>query len=121
MQRSKAVRSSGSIFSGHSRNTDGAPATADRSIPSVAGRPRLRELDHLFVHNLRFWSMVSIIAVHCSREFEFARESSPTHLGIAIITTFKFGTIGFFLVSGFLLGERVDSPQSRRILHAPAE
>jgi hypothetical protein len=52
--------------------------------------------------------MVSIIAVHCSREFEFARASSPTHLGIAIITTFKFGTIGFFLVSGFLLGERVD-------------
>jgi membrane-bound acyltransferase YfiQ involved in biofilm formation len=51
--------------------------------------------------------MVSIIAVHCADEFAFTK-ASPTHLGIAIITMFKFGTIGFFLVSGFLLGERVD-------------
>jgi hypothetical protein len=51
--------------------------------------------------------MVSIIAVHCANEFEFAK-APVTHLGIAIISTLKFGTIGFFLVSGFLLGERVD-------------
>jgi hypothetical protein len=56
---------------------------------------------------MRFWAMVSIIAVHCAGEFEFAK-ASPTHLGIAVISALKFGTIDFFLVSGFLLGERVD-------------
>jgi hypothetical protein len=56
---------------------------------------------------MRFWSMVSIIAVHCANELELVK-APHTHLGIAIITAFKFGTIGFFLVSGFLLGERVD-------------
>lgn len=52
--------------------------------------------------------MVSIIGVHSAGEFESFKASHSSHLGIAIIAALKFGTIGFFLVSGFLLGERVD-------------
>ncbi len=49
---------------------------------------------------------MSIIVAHCTRVFEFV----PCHwqLGIAFATPFKFATVGFFLISGFLLGERVD-------------
>jgi membrane-bound acyltransferase YfiQ involved in biofilm formation len=77
---------------------------ADRRVATFSGRPRPRELDHLFVNNVRFWSMLSIIAVHSWYVFGTARSS----FDIVAVTPFKFATIGFFLIAGFLLGERVD-------------
>ena len=68
--------------------------------------PRLRELNHLFVNNVRFWSILSIIAIHSAGVF--AVVDSNQDLGFALLAPFKFATIGFFLISGFLMGERVD-------------
>ena len=50
--------------------------------------------------------MLSIIAVHSGNAFGLVHFNSK--LGIALVMPFKFATIGFFLISGFLLGERVD-------------
>ncbi|MDP9039310.1 MAG: acyltransferase [Acidobacteriota bacterium] len=83
------------------------PSTqGDRRITRGAGRPRPKELNHLFVNNVRFWCMLSIVAMHAVQAVLLV----PSHaqLGILLTTPFKFATIGFFLISGFLLGERVD-------------
>lgn len=48
--------------------------------------------------------MFAIIAAHCV----CFTDVPDSYLMRAVITPFKFGTIGFFLISGFLLGERVD-------------
>ena len=50
--------------------------------------------------------MLAIITIHCSGTITTIGFNSK--LGIALVTPFKFATIGFFLISGFLLGERVD-------------
>lgn len=51
--------------------------------------------------------MAAVILVHCLDVDRFTNWS-PWQLRIFLIASFKFGTIGFFLVSGFLMGERVD-------------
>lgn len=51
--------------------------------------------------------MVGIIAVHCTETFAVIRGGHWQIMPV-LTTPFKFGTIGFFLISGFLLGERVD-------------
>ena len=48
--------------------------------------------------------MLSIVAAHSW----FVFGSTNSKFDIAVVTPFKFATIGFFLISGFLLGERVD-------------
>jgi hypothetical protein len=51
--------------------------------------------------------MLSIIVVHATSPFGLVK-GVHWQLPLAAIVPFKFGTIGFFLISGFLLGERVD-------------
>jgi hypothetical protein len=51
--------------------------------------------------------MLSVVVVHCASTWKFLNWS-PWQLRLLITVAFKFGTIGFFLVSGFLMGERVD-------------
>ena len=51
--------------------------------------------------------MFAIIAIHCAF-FLNTPDSFRSVLVQAVFTPLKFGTIGFFLISGFLLGERVD-------------
>ena len=48
--------------------------------------------------------MLSIIVIHSWSVFG----SANSRLDVALVTPFKFATIAFFLISGFLLGERVD-------------
>src|SRR5947209_2249667 len=50
--------------------------------------------------------MLAIVLLHCVSAFGIVNPQS--HLILALVTPLKFGTIGFFLISGFLLGERVD-------------
>ena len=50
--------------------------------------------------------MLSIIAIHSASVLGLAKIHSD--LSIALVAPFKFATIGFFLISGFLMGERVD-------------
>jgi membrane-bound acyltransferase YfiQ involved in biofilm formation len=73
---------------------------------------------YLFVDNVRFWSMAAIVAMHC---LFFAWTGVPMSRAlIGMVTILKFGTVGFFVISGFLLGDRVqtDTPAaylSRRV------
>ena len=65
----------------------------------VSKEPRAR---HLFVDNVRFLSMLAIVCVHGMAVL------GPDDGGLGrqvLQLPLKFGTIGFFLISGFLLGE----------------
>lgn len=62
--------------------------------------------DYLFVSNVRFMSMVSIIWVHTILFWGSATSASAVaYLQILLLQAMKFGTIGFFLISGYLCGE----------------
>jgi hypothetical protein len=61
---------------------------------------------HLFVDNVRFLSMIGIVAIHGTAVF-WLTGIHPLLIA-AVLTPLKFATIGFFLISGFLLGERLE-------------
>ncbi len=65
--------------------------------------------NHLFANNVRFLSMAAIIAMHTLESYPSAMRlvARPDPL-FYLVQSLKFGTIGFFLVSGFLFGERID-------------
>ena len=63
---------------------------------------------HLFVHTVRFWSMAAIIAMHSQPPFRATHGITQAHLQL-MLQPFKFGTIGFFLISGFLMGDRLQT------------
>lgn len=65
---------------------------------------------HLFVHSVRFWSMLCIVALHSFVIVDLqARQTgyAPSFAVECGLQVFKFATISFFLISGFLLGERL--------------
>jgi membrane-bound acyltransferase YfiQ involved in biofilm formation len=69
--------------------------------------------NHPFVNNVRFWSMFSIIAIHCIWSPIFSNDDLRTHhFQFTLVQILKFGSIDFFLISGFLLGERIDQCSS---------
>lgn len=59
-----------------------------------------------FVNDIRFWSMLAIVLEHCSLlVFLTDHCNSFSILPVALIIQLcKFGTISFFIISGFLLG-----------------
>ncbi len=63
---------------------------------------------HLFVDNVRFWSMFAVVAIHGALVFP---EIKQPRLGLieVIETPFKFATIAFFLMSGFLAGRGLET------------
>ncbi len=66
---------------------------------------RSRRPDYVFVSNIRFLAMVAIVYIHSNG---FINTSGFFgHLQNVLLQSAKFGTIGFFLISGFLLGERL--------------
>lgn len=65
----------------------------------------LRGTDHLFVNNVRFLCIVAIVGVHSAADEKLYPGMSGWWPAI-YVSWMKFGTIGFFLISGFLLGER---------------
>ncbi len=70
---------------------------------------RKRATDHLCVDNVRYWSMFAVIAVHSLIAWGIHSDSGiGWEIQIALLQAAKFGTIGFYLISGFLLGQRVD-------------
>ncbi len=66
--------------------------------------------DHIFANNVRFLSMAAIIGVHAigaySAIVQLPSVSAPLFY---FEQPLKFGTIAFFLVAGFLFGERIDA------------
>ena len=75
---------------------------------------------HLFVDNVRFWSMFAVVAIHCSLVFV---EIQRPRLGlmVAVQTPFKFATIAFFLMSGFLAGRGLETVQPLTYLRRRCE
>lgn len=69
------------------------------------GREESTHPNHIFVNNVRFWSMIGIVFLHSIGAF--GAPGRPSLIIIALTTPSKFGTIAFFLISGFLLGERI--------------
>ncbi|HWR53172.1 MAG TPA: acyltransferase [Bryobacteraceae bacterium] len=74
----------------------------------VNHRPTPSGAEHVFVNNIRHWSMFAIVFIH---SYVFAAGSAlELPFGTEMfVQAAKFGTIGFFFISGFLLGERVEA------------
>ena len=67
--------------------------------------PSAGRTTYLVVDNVRFWSMAAIVAMHGL--FFAWKGAALSRTAIGLITILKFGTVGFFVISGFLLGDRV--------------
>ena len=84
-----------------------APSGIHAVAPVNGGRARISASPQsaqgfAFVDNVRFCAMLAVVVTHA----KFCVEGVSVHAGILFSTPFKFGTIGFFLVSGFLMGNR---------------
>lgn len=62
-------------------------------------------IDFVFVNNIRFLAMISIIAVH---SYLWPWSFSDNPLAVALLQVFKFGTLSFFMISGYLLGTKIE-------------
>jgi membrane-bound acyltransferase YfiQ involved in biofilm formation len=86
------------------RNTLASP-----NRDSYSRRSRIPGVDHVFVNNVRFLSMAAVVLEHSIGMFGgLAGRSPSSRLSVGLTQPCKFGTIGFFLISGFLMGERLD-------------
>ncbi len=88
----------------------GAQAKAHESPAPRMGQVGvpLQKPSHLFVDNVRFWSMFAVVALHSAQIIALIVHQRP-ELVIAVTTPIKFGTIAFFLASGFLAGRGVET------------
>jgi surface polysaccharide O-acyltransferase-like enzyme len=66
--------------------------------------------DYRFVTNTRFVSMVGVVALHSELMSITLRDG---WLNIVLNQTVKFSTICFFMISGFLLGDRLEDASPR--------
>lgn len=73
--------------------------------------------DHLFVNNVRFISMAAVVAEHSLGALaQLGGLGQSGCLLWSFVGPFKFGTIGFFLISGFLMGEGLERRNSLEYL-----
>lgn len=66
-----------------------------------------RKHEHLFIHTVRFWSMVAIVLMHAISELNYEWQPIPLGQKSFMVQPFKFATIAFFIISGFLVGDRL--------------
>ena len=93
--------------------TDSLKATSRRPEHLSAPVPMLlvpaeakNAAGHLFVDNIRFLSMAAVVLIHCIGGAAVLDGSDLSHsLLLGLVQACKFGTIGFFLISGYLMGE----------------
>ena len=84
-----------------------AKRTKQRLSPSGtvdAGSRSHQTSDYLFVSNVRFLAMISIVWVHALLLWGSASVPA-SYIQVVLLQLMKFGTIAFFLISGYLLGE----------------
>ena len=80
--------------------------STDKSVPSRLTMTHEIPEGHLFVSNVRFLAMAAVVCIHCIGQFgELANIAPAGILNATLVQPFKFGSIGFFLISGFLMGE----------------
>jgi hypothetical protein len=83
---------------------------ATSQIESTTDSRKPDSVDHIFANNVRFLSMAAIIAVHTILSYPaVAQIPSPPSVLLYLAQPLKFGTIAFFLVAGFLFGERINA------------
>lgn len=73
--------------------------------------------EYLFVSNVRFLSMIAVVILHCIFSLTCDLKlnvSQGVIFGLA--QPFKFGTIGFFLISGFLMADKIQGRSSSEYL-----
>jgi len=78
--------------------------------PPAATKTSAKPVGHsnyLFVNNVRFMSMLAIVWVHAETLWGTSSQPTAHYLQLSLLQFLKFGTIGFFLISGFLMGEGV--------------
>lgn len=68
----------------------------------------------MFIHTVRFWSMAAIVILHSAGKFTKYQYVSLPVMSF-MMQPFKFATIGFFIISGFLLGDRL--PETNRFAY----
>jgi membrane-bound acyltransferase YfiQ involved in biofilm formation len=82
---------------------ESSPEIGIETPPNELQKPSRRP-EYVFVNNIRFLAMVAIVYGH-SNGIISNIGGAFGHLQYALFQSAKFGTIGFFLISGFLLGE----------------
>lgn len=75
-------------------------------LPAPKPHPVDKRQQFLFIHTVRFWSMVGIVLIHGALSVADI-QVIPVWEKTLMDQAFKFGTIGFFLISGFLIGDRL--------------
>jgi hypothetical protein len=73
-------------------------------VEPLSIKEKTNSSDYYQVTNIRFLSMITIVAMH-SEIFQVT--FSGNQLNVIISQILKFGTIGFFMISGFLLGHKL--------------
>jgi hypothetical protein len=63
--------------------------------------------NYSFVDNIRFASMACIVWIHCASTILATNVHADNNLTFLFIQPFKFATICFFLISGFLMGTKL--------------
>lgn len=68
-----------------------------------------RKSNYPFINNVRFWSMIAIVAIHALYEWgDLAKDLGLTgSVQMFLLQSCKFASPAFFLISGFLLGDRL--------------
>jgi len=83
--------------------------------PIHSTTPPLTKTNYAFIDSLRFISMIGIVMEHCGNYFGV--ENYPHLLQkifvVANVSVYKFGTIIFFLLSGFLIGDKIKTTTAR--------
>jgi hypothetical protein len=100
----------GFVFHSSTATLETALKSGEPKLQAVSDAPHAglrgdRTSDYLFVNNVRFLAMISIVWVHTVGFWGGATASLTSHLQLILVQAMKFGTIGFFLISGYLLGE----------------
>ncbi len=107
LQNVRFGAASGVIEDGLSTGNTLVDLRSDASSASFPGVPRS---EYLFVSNVRFLAMAGIVWVHTEYMWGSATPlSGAAYLQVVMLQMMKFGTIGFFLISGFLLGAGMQS------------
>lgn len=80
------------------------PGLVSKSSPTPIRTQKRPE--YLFIHTVRFWAMFAIVFMHFTERF--GRYPSVPQMEITLLVQpFKFGTVAFFLIAGFLVGDRL--------------
>lgn len=99
------IDSSANLLSTDTIAVASGPRSPQRSFPSSTTFTNKGPADYLFVSNVRFLAMIAIVWVHTEFFWGYAADhTTAAYLQVFFLQLMKFGTIGFFLISGFLLG-----------------